>query len=224
MMRYLRRSWKLAVLCSAICLIVFCQPRKANAITVTDGDQLLVEYNFLSTPTQSSTQLLVSYTGPTAACANAVLPGPSCVFGKTYANGFLVGGFGINRYVDPPLPNVMGSGVGSDISTAFTIIDIVGGTWDITGFTLYGTCNGTCIGDTVAATLTLNPETLPPFSDTPLPSSTPVPAALPLFATGLGALGLLGWRRKRKATASADTVPLSFTTDPKLPTPRNTKR
>ena len=29
---------------------------------------------------------------------------------------------------------------------------------------------------------------------------TPVPAALPLFATGLGGLGLLGWRRKRKAS------------------------
>jgi hypothetical protein len=29
--------------------------------------------------------------------------------------------------------------------------------------------------------------------------SVPLPAALPLFATGLGALGLLGWRRKRKA-------------------------
>jgi hypothetical protein len=28
---------------------------------------------------------------------------------------------------------------------------------------------------------------------------TPIPAALPLFATGLGALGLLGWRKKRKA-------------------------
>ena len=27
-------------------------------------------------------------------------------------------------------------------------------------------------------------------------------AALPLFATGLGALGLLGWRRKRKALAA----------------------
>ena len=27
----------------------------------------------------------------------------------------------------------------------------------------------------------------------------PLPAALPLFATGLGVLGLLGWRRKRKA-------------------------
>jgi hypothetical protein len=32
---------------------------------------------------------------------------------------------------------------------------------------------------------------------------TPLPAALQLFATGLGALGLLGWRRKRKAAALA---------------------
>ena len=34
-------------------------------------------------------------------------------------------------------------------------------------------------------------------------SSTPLPAALPLFTLGLGALGLLGWRRKRKAQATA---------------------
>jgi hypothetical protein len=33
--------------------------------------------------------------------------------------------------------------------------------------------------------------------------ATPLPAALPLFATGLGVLGLLGWRRKRKAAAVA---------------------
>jgi hypothetical protein len=38
---------------------------------------------------------------------------------------------------------------------------------------------------------------------TPVVSATPLPAALPLFATGLGALGLLGWRRKRKAQAAA---------------------
>ena len=34
-----------------------------------------------------------------------------------------------------------------------------------------------------------------------LVSATPIPASLPLFATGIGALGLLGWRRKRKAAA-----------------------
>jgi len=32
-------------------------------------------------------------------------------------------------------------------------------------------------------------------------STTTLPIALPLFATGLGGLGLLGWRRKRKAQA-----------------------
>ena len=34
-----------------------------------------------------------------------------------------------------------------------------------------------------------------------VPGGVPLPAALPLFATGLGALGLIGWRRKRKAAA-----------------------
>jgi len=36
--------------------------------------------------------------------------------------------------------------------------------------------------------------------------ATPLPAALPLFATGLGALGLLGWRRKRKAAAAVAAI------------------
>ncbi len=34
------------------------------------------------------------------------------------------------------------------------------------------------------------------------PSVVPLPAAFPLFAGGLGLLGLLGWRRKRMATAA----------------------
>jgi hypothetical protein len=34
-------------------------------------------------------------------------------------------------------------------------------------------------------------------------SATPLPAALPLYATGLGALALLRWRKKRKAALAA---------------------
>ena len=34
-------------------------------------------------------------------------------------------------------------------------------------------------------------------------TETPLPATLPLFATGLGALGVLGWRRKKKAAKLA---------------------
>jgi len=52
-------------------------------------------------------------------------------------------------------------------------------------------CTAVCVE---ASTLTIT---------TPSTSATPLPAALPLFATGLGALGLLGWRRKRKNAALA---------------------
>lgn len=34
-------------------------------------------------------------------------------------------------------------------------------------------------------------------------STTPLPAAVPLFVSGLGALGLFGWCRKRKSAAIA---------------------
>lgn len=42
---------------------------------------------------------------------------------------------------------------------------------------------------------------LPPGFGGPTPT-VPLPATLPLFATGLGALGLMGWRSKKKAALS----------------------
>jgi hypothetical protein len=41
------------------------------------------------------------------------------------------------------------------------------------------------------------------YDFTPNVATTPLPAALPLFASGLGAMGLLGWRRRRKVQATA---------------------
>jgi hypothetical protein len=70
--------------------------------------------------------------------------------------------------------------------------------WDV-HFDL--SCN--CFVDTLIGTFPDQPEDgIFVTSDLiSIVGSTPIPAALPLFATGLGALGLLGWRRKKKATA-----------------------
>ena len=50
----------------------------------------------------------------------------------------------------------------------------------------------TCANDVIEGTVNL-----PPGEQFP----TPLPAAFPLFAGGLGVIGLAGWRRKRKAKA-----------------------
>jgi hypothetical protein len=49
----------------------------------------------------------------------------------------------------------------------------------------------------------VNEAGAPIFSVEEQINATPIPATLPLFATGLGALGLLARRRKRKAIATA---------------------
>ena len=55
-------------------------------------------------------------------------------------------------------------------------------------------------GHTLTASGTATITEQPPGA--PAPGETPLPAALPLFASGLGGLGLLGWRRKRKNAAN----------------------
>jgi len=53
--------------------------------------------------------------------------------------------------------------------------------------------NGTC------AVLSQEEQDIGIFTYAPIAAPVPLPATLPLFATGLGALGLLGWHRKWKA-------------------------
>ena len=74
---------------------------------------------------------------------------------------------------------------------AFSIVDngILGN-----DFMLYWTM--TCANDIILGEVSLS------LSGGQQLTATPLPAALPLFATGLGVLGLLGWGRKRKAAAA----------------------
>ncbi len=76
-----------------------------------------------------------------------------------------------------------------DLQTAFPL---TGGTVSQTPNSLYQTS----LGDLVFA----NISSMSFEADV---ATTPLPATLPLFASGLGALGLLGLRRKRKAAALA---------------------
>src|ERR1039458_8413889 len=56
--------------------------------------------------------------------------------------------------------------------------------------------------ETCANDIILGSTTLTSSSGGGTQSATPLPAALPLFATGLGALGLLARRKKRKGAAA----------------------
>jgi hypothetical protein len=62
-----------------------------------------------------------------------------------------------------------------------------------------GYSQASCSSDCLFYTTSIDGDSL---SVTPV-SATPLPAALPLLAGGLGALGLLGWRRKRTARSVA---------------------
>jgi hypothetical protein len=95
-----------------------------------------------------------------------------------------------------------------------SLIDVVGGnTTNYNGSNLAcfaSTCTDTLFdlvtfavsgGNIGSVVLTDNVSAAFEFGFDPSPAATPLPGALPLFATGLGALGLLGWRRKRRAQA-----------------------
>jgi hypothetical protein len=76
------------------------------------------------------------------------------------------------------------------------LLDGIPNAFDPNGFPTGGSLINAKVN--VLAGLTDEVAFVPGAPETP----TPLPTALPLFATGLGALGLFGWRKKRKAAAA----------------------
>jgi len=175
----------------ALALVLGMPASPCRAVTLVGGDVLLVEFNFVSIPAPNA-QLLISYTGPLVApdvCATG-----ACFVGSTYINGSPRGGFGVNRYGDPPSENIVGSVATGDVFSAFDVITVIGGSWELNGFTLYGNCNGVCIGDRVPATLTVNPNP----TQLSLIYGVPEPSTWAMALIGFAYVVFAGYRRRNR--------------------------
>jgi hypothetical protein len=158
-----------------------CQPPS----TTFFGIFASVQFNFDTVNTSGT------YDQSSGVISTATLASPFSLGGFTYPsfpisvtlNGGVVTGWSLSIFVPGP-------------GGSFTRTDTSGDISDVTSW----------FGQPFGATGTAPPGTWSgPISDAF--SVVPLPAALPLFATGLGALGLLGWRRKRKQAANLATAP-----------------
>ena len=108
-------------------------------------------------------------------------------------------GFGVGEYVGNPTANSFSVSAGVITKATFTYFGDFNSAPAVTCCSL---ALDFLVGLVSTAGLTPNSEFFrgdPTNLTFAAVAETPLPAALPLFAGGLGALGLLGWRRKRKA-------------------------
>ena len=104
--------------------------------------------------------------------------------------------------------NVSDSGAGNtSVSTTFgpvsgSFLAPFNGVGDFPVLFTYGAHCGFVGGPTCGTGWSGNLGITYTFTPSSTPAAVPLSGSLPLFATGLGALGLLAWRRKRKAVAA----------------------
>jgi hypothetical protein len=105
----------------------------------------------------------------------------------------------------PNIPSSFGNGLSTGLAitptsdlSPYLLVTSVDATFDFTGALIIpdgpnyrpGFIGGESFAYTEPVAAPFNP--FPPY-----PPPIPIPSTIPLFATGLGALGLFGWRRKR---------------------------
>jgi hypothetical protein len=91
------------------------------------------------------------------------------------------------------------SAAGPSIPLGFGFVNLTASTMLFGGLLANATIISSVTGTLTSIELTLDANQLAIIQ----PAAVPVPAALPLFASGLLGLGILGWRRRRKAVGLA---------------------
>ena len=145
----------------------------------------------------------LGHVGTTNAATVSLVTDPSGdpgVFGTTLGSWSLVN---LPTYCcgSPSVETISGiTGVNLKAGDLYFLIVSAGGAdtlgWAFNSNGQYGTIDW-------GGSIRVNQNPLPLFDilGPPVVSQTPLPAALPLFATCLGVMGVLGWRRKRQAHA-----------------------
>ncbi len=163
------------ILAIGVVAMICTSAANSTPIRMEPGDVLLAEFDFGSNPLDATLKV----TGVTIDLCQL---SSECSFVSKVIDGFLIGisGFG-------PVGGSFGSKQSfSGALSVFAIVEIFGGTYDVTATVCTIFENEVCVGDEFEPTLTLNPAMLPPFNTGPPPSTAvPEPSSLGLFGFGL---------------------------------------
>jgi len=165
------------------------------------------DFTFTSTIINATTPIIV--VGDTFTINLLLDNGGSTLVSQTWSSADAISGFTIDTgsYHGSYSTLFPGSSFQTDVSGALTLTNFFGAANTSNNQDNFGSFGGNVLSgnrfldffgrSNFYAAL---PTTV---ADWTVSAATPLPAALPLFATGLGALGLHGWRRKRKIAAKA---------------------
>lgn len=185
------------VTCAALAALIswagdFTSPAKANTYDVTftgsnfDLSAVITTSNTLdASGGYDITAISGSVTGPTSGSITGLISNPNQPYQGTYYAGSY--GWNYDNVLFPTSVPFDNNGVLFSFGT-----DIIANLYSVGSLFYLSVDNPTSLFD---------PGDLGTLSVSD-PPATPLPAALPLFATGLAAMGLLGWYRKRKPQAA----------------------
>ena len=186
---------KLVVAVAGACVVLFCSNARADTVLL----------DLINPATQTNTPYDLSFvaTGSTTTISIAGYQNPD--FETSTDNGVFLNGSGSNLLgstwtftaaATGSLANTFSDG------TSVLALNFGAGAGDLDTFsqTIATTPGDTYVIELLYSNNTAFNGSAPSEFRVSTTAATPLPAALPLFATGLGGLGLLGWRR-RKAQA-----------------------